>query len=403
MESLSQTLLQLGNYQTQEIGEARALPLSHYTSDALFKLEQEAIFRKEWICLGRLEQVENVGDFFTREVLGEPIVIVRGRDEQLRALSAICRHRYFTVAEGAGNASRFTCRYHRWVYELDGQLRGAPHMDNLNDIEGNRCRLPEFHLETWLGFIFVTLNEHPEPLLPKLKDAESHWQNYGIENWKVSPWVDEVWPGNWKLAMETALEGYHVTGLHPGTIDKFMPSSSSDFEATSEQWTLFRLATVYEGEFEAYKPIVELFPEQDQKSAPQFGFFPNCAVSCGQMSSIWLTFLPIDVGHTHVIGGALTHPILYEQMQNNEALKQANAEAIDAINLQDASAMVDLQRNAYSRHGEAGLLSEKERCLLYFYRYLHQKLGPSFDSFVEKQKRLQNQYQEKIPSIQVGD
>jgi phenylpropionate dioxygenase-like ring-hydroxylating dioxygenase large terminal subunit len=388
MSALDQILSELESYQHQEIGHARALPMHHYTSEALFKLEQEALFRKEWLCVGRLEQVDNIGDFFTREILGEPIVVVRGRDNQVRALSAICRHRYFTVAEGSGNTTRFTCRYHRWVYELDGQLRGAPHMEDLNDLEGNRCRLPEFHLEVWLGFIFVTLNADPEPLLPKLQDAEPHWSSYGIEHWKVTPWVDEVWPGNWKLAMETALEGYHVTGLHPGTIDKFMPSSTSDFEATSDQWTLFRLGTVYEGEFKAYKEIAELFPEADQTSAPQFGFFPNCAVSCGQMSSIWLTFLPIDVGHTRVIGGALTHPVLYEQLQQSEAATLANAEAIDAINAQDASAMVDLQRNANSQHAEPGLLSEKERCLVYFYRYLHQ--------------RLNTIYEKKIPAIEIA-
>lgn len=382
INSLRALMSQLEQYEGQEIGEARALPLSHYTSHELFDLEKEALFKKEWLCVGRLEQVSAVGDFFTREILGEPIVVVRGRDEQLRALSAICRHRYFTVAEGAGNTSRFTCRYHRWVYELDGQLRGAPHMDNLNDIDGNRCRLPEFKLETWLGFIFVCLDDNPEPLLPKLKDAEQHWTSYDIENWKVSPWVDEVWPGNWKLAMETALEGYHVTGLHPGTIDKFMPSSTSNFEATSDQWTLFRLGTVYEGEFEAYKAIADSFPEKDQTSAPQFGFFPNCAVSCGQMSSIWLTFLPVDVGHTRVIGGSLTHPVLYEQMKDSPELQAANAAAIDAINVQDSSAMVDLQRNAYSQHATPGLLSEKETCLLYFYRYLHERLTSVGDDVV---------------------
>lgn len=388
MPSISHLIDELKLYQHQEIGEARALPMHHYTSEPLFNLEKQAIFRKEWLCVGRMEQVENVGDYFTREILGEPIIIVRGRDNQLRALSAICRHRYFTVAEGSGNTTRFTCNYHRWVYELDGQLRGAPHMAHLNDKNGDKCRLPEFHLQTWLGFIFVTLNDAPEPLLPKLQSAEAHWQSYGIEKWKVSPWVDEVWPGNWKLAMETALEGYHVSGLHPGTIDKFMPSSTSNFEATSEQWTLFRLGTVYKGQFEAYKNIAELFPEKDQTSAPQFGFFPNCAVSCGQMSSIWLTFLPIDSGQTRVIGGALTHPVLYEQLQNSEDMKQQNAAAIDAINQQDASAMVDLQRNANSQHTEPGLLSVKEKCLLFFYRYLHHQLN--------------NELKTNIPSVQIN-
>lgn len=285
------------------------------------------------------------------------------------------------------------------MYELDGKLRGAPHMDSLNDVDGNRCRLPEFKLETWLGFIFVCLDHDPAPLLPKLKDAEPHWTSYDIENWKVSPWVDEVWPGNWKLAMETALEGYHVTGLHPGTIAKFMPSSTSNFEATSDQWTLFRLGTVYDGEFKVYKAIADTFPENDQTSAPQFGFFPNCAVSCGQMSSIWLTFLLVDVGHTRVIGGALTHPLLYEQMQDNPGLQAENAAAIDAINVQDASAMVDLQRNAYSQYATPGLLSEKETCLLYFYRYLHQRLTAVSDQgVIDIESRAI-----RIPTQQIND
>lgn len=88
-----------------------------------------------------------------------------------------------------------------------------------------------------------------------------------------------------------------------------------------------------------------------------------------------MSFLAIDVVLTRVIGGALTHPALHEQMQDSESLKQANAEAIDAINVQDSSATIDLQRNANSQHTEPGLLSENEKCLLYFYRCIHQRLS----------------------------
>ncbi len=366
---------ELERYEALEIGEARALPMEMYTSPALFELEMERVFRKEWLCVGRLEQVRERGDYFSVEILGEPLVIVRGADDQVRALSSVCRHRYYSAVEGAGNAKSFRCPYHRWVYGLDGELRGAPHMEKVVGSDRAACRLPSFPVEIWQGFIFVSLNAEATPIAPKLAGAEPYWRNYDMANQRVTPWVDEIWPGNWKLAMETALEGYHVTGLHPGTIAEFMPSRTSEFESTSSQWTLFRLGTVYEGEFERYKPYADRMEGEDRTSAPQFGFFPNCAVSCAPFASIWLTFLPIDVGHTRVIGGNLMPTDLFEEVGQSEALQAALSTGINAINAQDASAMVNLQRNASSRHAEPGLLSQKEKCLLYFYRYLGGRLG----------------------------
>ncbi len=363
-------------YSEQDIGVARALPTAMYTSKALLELEKEKIFRREWLCVGRVEQVSNIGDYFTVEILGEPVVVVRGKDDQLRAMSAVCRHRYYSVVEGAGNTTRFTCSYHKWVYALNGELRGAPHMGNISDMQDQCKRLPQLSLETWLGFIYINFDANAEPLEPRLGGAEQHWADYGVEDWKVTPWVDEVWPGNWKLAMETALEGYHVNGLHPDTFAKFMPSSTSNFEDTADQWTMFRLDTVFKDEFSVYQQFADTMSGQDKTSAPQFGFFPNCAVSCSQFGGIWLTFLPIDAGHTRVIGGNLVNPVMYEMVTRSQKSQAANAEAINAINKEDAQAMVNLQRNAHSMYAEPGLLSIKEKCLLYFYRYLGERLLP---------------------------
>jgi phenylpropionate dioxygenase-like ring-hydroxylating dioxygenase large terminal subunit len=364
-------------YDDVDIGTARALPMEMYTSEALFELECRRLFRHEWICVGRLEQVANPGDYFTVELLGEPVVIVRDKAGVLRALSAVCRHRYYSVASGSGNAAGFTCPYHKWKYALDGSLRGAPHMDRVEVLaeRGQDCRLPELGLETWLGFLFVSLDVDAAPLSPRLEDAEPHWAAYGVEDWRATPRVDEEWPGNWKLAMETALEGYHVDGLHPTSFARFMPSRTTEFAASSAQWTMFRLGTVFRDEFAAYAPFAERMTGADRTSAPQFGFFPNAAVSCTQFSGIWLTFLPVAVDRTRVIGGNLVHPELHAMLMAEDDARAENAAAIERINREDAAAMVELQRNARSAHATPGLLSEKERCLLDFYRYLGRRLG----------------------------
>ncbi len=375
VKNAQELIHRLRSYKNVDIGEARALPMDMYTSEELLGLETEQIFRREWICVGRLEQVPNVGDYFTLEILGEPILIARGEDDRLRALSNVCRHRYFSVAEGSGNTQQFTCRYHKWTYKLDGELRAAPYMGGVKDIHGNRCRLPELPLETWLGFIFISLNRDARPLAPRLVGAAEILRNYDMETWRVAPAVDEVWPGNWKLALETALEGYHVDGLHPTTVADLMPSKSSTFEATSEQWTGFRMDTVYSGSFAEYAPFAQMMDGRDVSSAPELGIFPNCAVSCSQFTSVWLTFLPIDVGHTRVIGANLVHPLLYEQLSQSEEALAMNEAAINQINAEDASAMINLQRNAHARHAEPGLLCDKERCLLFFYRYLARMMG----------------------------
>lgn len=242
---------------------------------------------------------------------------------------------------------------------------------------GQSDRLPGFGVETWAGFIFVNLDVDAAPLTPRLVDAEPHWTQLGIEDWVVSPWVDEEWPGNWKLAMETALEGYHVSGLHPETFAGFMPTRGAKFAATSEQWTMFRLDTHYtDPEYEPYRDFSDRLTGIDRTSAPQFGFFPNTAVSCSQFTAIWLTFLPVGIDRTRIIGGNLVHPELYEILASDDDLLQYNADLINRINGEDASAMVGLQRNAHSNHAEPGLLAEMERCLLYFYRYLADRLDP---------------------------
>lgn len=93
----------LSSYHNVEMGTARSLPLDAYTSQDLFTAEMERVFRNEWICVGRAERIGQVGDWFSADIAGEPIVVTRNEDGRVVALTAVRRHRYMTVAEGSGS------------------------------------------------------------------------------------------------------------------------------------------------------------------------------------------------------------------------------------------------------------------------------------------------------------
>jgi phenylpropionate dioxygenase-like ring-hydroxylating dioxygenase large terminal subunit len=96
--------------------EAWSMPRSYYTDPAVLRLERERLFGREWICIGRVEEIANAGDYMTFQLCDEPLIAVRGRDNVVRVLSNVCRHRGTVIADGRGNRQRLVCPYHHWSY-----------------------------------------------------------------------------------------------------------------------------------------------------------------------------------------------------------------------------------------------------------------------------------------------
>jgi phenylpropionate dioxygenase-like ring-hydroxylating dioxygenase large terminal subunit len=99
---------------------AETLAPSCYTRPAFYAREEEALFRKAWICFGREDWLPHPGDYFAFERFGEPLVALRDLGGAVRVFSNVCRHRWHCVAEGRGNARSLRCKYHLWTYGLDG-------------------------------------------------------------------------------------------------------------------------------------------------------------------------------------------------------------------------------------------------------------------------------------------
>ena len=168
----------------------------------------------------------NPGDYYRIDVLDEPMIIVRGADGVVRALNAACRHRNMLVVQGRGNARSFTCPYHSWSYATDGRLLAAPHMEQSRAFDKS-CRLPEYRLERWMGFLFVNLDDDAAPLQPVMASMERAVANYRIAEQTEIFHYEAEWAGNWKLAAENSMEYYHHIGLHAGTVGVQMPAKGT--------------------------------------------------------------------------------------------------------------------------------------------------------------------------------
>lgn len=169
------------------VNAAETLPPECYTDREFFEFEKDALFYREWLCVGREDWVRQPGDYLTTSHVGEPILVVRNSDGILKAFSSVCRHRAMLVAEGAGNVKAFLCPYHHWSYSLDGKLIGAPAMERACNFNKDAVGLPEFRVEVWLGFIFVNFDPEAQPLAPRLGALTQVLANYELDKADCSP------------------------------------------------------------------------------------------------------------------------------------------------------------------------------------------------------------------------
>src|SRR5438045_6004652 len=144
---------------------ASTIPASWYRDERIESLERERVFGRNWIAVGRVDQVREPGQFFTVELAGEPLVVVRGTDGELRAFYNVCRHHAAAVANvSCGTVQHLRCPYHGWTYGLDGALKGAPEFAGVCNFDRSRNGLVAVRAATWEQFVLVTLDERAVPL-----------------------------------------------------------------------------------------------------------------------------------------------------------------------------------------------------------------------------------------------
>jgi phenylpropionate dioxygenase-like ring-hydroxylating dioxygenase large terminal subunit len=153
--------------------EAENLPPEVYYSREIYDLEIERIFRREWLCVGRTEDIPRPGDFFTEEVAGQPVIVIRDNEHEVHALLNVCRHRGSPlVLEEKGCVKSIRCPYHGWMYGLDGTLRAAPEFKAVKDFHKRDYRLRSARVELWNEFVMINLDADATPFTGRLRGTE---------------------------------------------------------------------------------------------------------------------------------------------------------------------------------------------------------------------------------------
>jgi Rieske 2Fe-2S family protein len=192
-----------------------ALPAPFYLSPAIFEHDIELIFGRHWVHVGIEPEIPEPGDFFTVEIGGTSIILVRNDESTVRGFHNVCRHRGSRlVAPGPGSVGNLVCPYHQWTYNLDGALIHNEHMGEQFD----RCQygLKPVHVESLSGLLFVCLAPAPPAGFDAMRAAmEPYLAPHRIADCKVAHQADIVEAANWKLTMENNRECYHCRGNHP--------------------------------------------------------------------------------------------------------------------------------------------------------------------------------------------
>jgi phenylpropionate dioxygenase-like ring-hydroxylating dioxygenase large terminal subunit len=271
-----------------EYPDARGLAPSSYLSPEFHALEVEHIFRKQWLCVGRVDEIPSPGDFFTVEVLDEPLIVVRDQDEALRVHSAICKHRAMKVASGAGNTRSFICPYHAWTYALDGHLVGAPEMDRSPGFDAARRGLSPIRHEVWEGFLFINFDCGAEPLGPSLAGLSARIRHYDVANMKVvrSLAFDFDCDWNWKLMCDNFIEPYHHIGAHLKSLGAILPARLSTTEESDGPYTVVTMRysagkspSEAAGDDGPFLPPLAGLSEEDQGDFVLFQIFPSTLIA----------------------------------------------------------------------------------------------------------------------------
>ena len=326
------------------------MPGAFYSSPDQFAHEASTVLRRGWHCLGRCDEIPRAGDFFTAQLLNEPLIVVRQADGEIAVLANVCRHRGMPLAEGKGNTKRFVCSYHAWAYDLDGALMRAARMKNAG-FDAASCGLHRYNMQLWKGFIYVNLDGNaPKFHHPALDNLLA---NYESETFCLAHVAEEVWNTNWKCLVENFMEGYHLSVVHPETLHGYTPTGLARKLISEDGFTSY--AANYPKDIPSRGLGAPRLTDDERLRSTLFAVFPTQVASQAASLLVSLSIFPLNAGQIRVKWTLST----YGDDLDAETIA-ARIALWEEVNREDREKLERMQIALGSAHALSGPLAEDD-------------------------------------------
>jgi Rieske 2Fe-2S family protein len=366
-----------------------SLPSDWYTSDAVFKVEKERIFCREWLAVCRAEELPNPGDHRVLDVLGESILLLRNREGALRAFYNVCRHRgarlclasgepagAWGVKLGGGVGGRLiVCPYHQWSYDLDGALVSAPHLGAETGFDKSGFHLYPVGVDTWGGFVFLHLTpRESQPLQTQLGGIPARTERYPLADLRIGATRRYTVAANWKVLCENYNECYHCAGVHPelcAIVPSFRERGGANLDWSRGVAHRDGAYTFTAGGTTRRRAFPDLDADERVRHKGEL-VYPNLFVSLACDHAAIFILQPRSPGSTDIVCHFLFEP--FELAKPGFDAGDA-VEFWDLVNRQDWSICERVQQGLRARVHRSGYYAPMEDFNLDIRRYVSERIG----------------------------
>jgi phenylpropionate dioxygenase-like ring-hydroxylating dioxygenase large terminal subunit len=366
------------------------IPVQRFTSDEFWELEQKYLWPRSWVIAGRSEDIPNVGDFFTFDDLGVPILLIRGKDLQVRAFYNTCQHRGAPVVrESSGTSKLLRCQYHSWSYDIDsGQLVSVPDERDFVDLDKTERCLPTISCAVWDNWIFVNQDANAISLAEHIGSIADEMSEFQGQSLRTVAKQSEIVPCNWKVTAEAFLEVYHFRHIHSRNGESLLDNRGATMgllpNGCSRMVTPFS-KTSYTAlgmkNWDDYKHVVlpgftniETVNDMVRCTSTAFGIFPNLITPVAAYGFPFITFWPIDKQTTRI---DWTHyaPIDFDPREGLPANWQARLDNFALIMQEDFWNMAPMQKSLESPAMRGMPINYQERRIWNFHEEVDRLIG----------------------------
>lgn len=365
------------------IEEAQCLPFAVYHDPLVYQLEVDQVFHNDWVFACAADKLADAGDYFAFDLAGEQVALIVTQTGSLKALSNICRHRGTALLDlGFGKLQKnIVCPYHAWTYNDSGELLGVPLPGNCK-IDKSQHHLPSFQLHNWQGLLFINLSSSAQPFCDKVAKLEKYLAMFDLARFKHSYQTPaEHWNTNWKLAVENAIESYHLFKVHKETLEQFTPTKLAYYVAGNATSSLSG-GSLKNTQSSVMKWLIGKTPEAYNHYL--LLFLPPSFIAIITVEGInWIQVMPNGEGQCSVIPGGLAQAPI-------KNFNSAEFQFTDAFMLEDKIICERVQKSMHARKAQGGKLVEMERILADFHQYLAKQLfaTPTNNFYESEQSKI---------------